>query len=144
MRFHDISEITNPAIRAQVAKKLGSSHQEKKKPKYGNEKDERTIGKITYKFDSRKEAKYFDELVIMLKAKLISNLVPQPKFEIIPTLAWGDITLKKIVYYADFSYTDIDGNKIVVDVKGCKTDVYGLKKRLFIMQNPDKTFVEIY
>ena len=41
-------------------------------------------------------------------------------------------THRKIEYVADFMYIDKDDKKIVEDVKGMMTDVYKLKKKLFL------------
>ena len=93
-------------------------------------------------FDSKKEAKRFDELLLLAKQGIIKNLTLQPEFEIIPTVRWNKKTLCKIKYIADFKYEQ-NGNIIVEDVKGFKTDVYQLKKRLFLLQNPTLDFREI-
>jgi len=94
-------------------------------------------------FDSKKEAKRFDELLLLAKQGIIKNLTLQPEFEIIPTVRWNKKTLCKIKYIADFKYEQ-NGNIIVEDVKGFKTDVYQLKKRLFLLQNNNLEFREIY
>lgn len=93
-------------------------------------------------FDSKKEAKRFDELLLLAKQGIIKNLTLQPEYEIIPTVKWNKKTLCKIKYIADFKYEQ-NGNIIVEDVKGFKTDVYQLKKRLFLLQNPTLDFREI-
>jgi hypothetical protein len=43
---------------------------------------------------------------------------------------WG-VKYRELSYIADFYY-EIDGEKIVEDTKGFKTDVYKLKKKLFL------------
>lgn len=74
-------------------------------------------------FASRKEALRYCELKIAEKAGFIRNLELQPKF---PLLVNG----KKIgTYIADFSYIE-NGNCITEDVKGIKTPVYRIKKKL--------------
>jgi len=93
-------------------------------------------------FDSKKEAKRFDELLLLAKQGIIKNLTLQPEFEIIPTVRWNKKTLCKIKYIADFKYEQNE-NIVVEDVKGFKTDVYQLKKRLFLLQNPTLDFREI-
>lgn len=67
----------------------------------------------------------------MQESGVIKDLELQPKFDLIPTQKFNNETLRKISYYADFSYYQ-DGKRIVEDVKGFKTDVYNIKKRLFI------------
>ena len=93
-------------------------------------------------FDSKKEAKRFDELLLLAKQGIIKNLTLQPEYEIIPTVKWNKKTLCKIKYIADFKYEQNE-NIVVEDVKGFKTDVYQLKKRLFLLQNPTLDFREI-
>ena len=93
-------------------------------------------------FDSKKEAKRFDELLLLAKQGIIKGLVLQPEFEIIPTVRHNGKTLCKIKYIADFKYKQ-DDKTIIEDVKGFKTDIYNLKKRLFLLQNPDLEFIEV-
>ena len=59
----------------------------------------------------------------MRAEKRISALVLQPKFPI-------EVCWKKIcTYIADFLYYE-NGNKVIEDVKGVKTSVYRIKKKL--------------
>lgn len=89
--------------------------------KYKNVKT--TLDGIT--FDSIKEAKRYYELKLLLRAGAITDLSLQVKFELIPKSKYG----RAICYIADFVYIE-NGERIVEDVKGIKTDVYRLKKRL--------------
>ena len=74
-------------------------------------------------FDSKKEAKRYSQLKLMLKAKAIFDLKLQPKFDLII----NDI---KIGFYkADFEYIE-NGERVVEDVKGMKTPIYNLKKKM--------------
>lgn len=87
--------------------------------KYHNKKV--TIDNIT--FDSIKEGNRYAELKLLLRAKEIVNLKIQPKFEL-----YAGIT-----YIADFEYYDKKLQRdIVEDVKGMKTEVYRIKKKLFL------------
>ena len=113
-----------------------------KKSKYSNQKTTRIVNKETITFDSLKEAKYFDKLYLELKAGLIQELQLQPEFDIIPQTKHNGKTLCKIKYVADFSYKK-DDKHYVIDVKGFKTDVYQIKKRLFLLNYPDAVLVEI-
>lgn len=75
-------------------------------------------------FDSKKEAKRYCELKLMEKAGIISELILQPRYNI-------EIDGQYICFYkADFSYNDENTNLVVEDVKGMKTPVYNLKKKL--------------
>lgn len=86
------------------------------------------------KFDSRKEAKRYIELKEMEKKGLIKGLQLQVPFELIPSFTiMIDGKQKKrrnMKYIADFVYCE-DNKKVVEDVKGRRTDVYKLKKKLF-------------
>jgi len=82
-------------------------------------------------FDSKKEAKRYTELKILESAKLISHLELQPEYLLIERTMINGKNHRAIIYKADFKYYDNEKNKLIVeDVKGYKTDVYALKKRL--------------
>ena len=72
------------------------------------------------KFDSQKEADYYCELKLRLQAGEINGFCRQAEF----ILDGG------IRYIADFIVFYKDHTE-VIDVKGFKTDVYKLKKKLF-------------
>lgn len=93
-----------------------------KKSKYGAVKTE--IDGI--KFDSKHEAKRYQELRLLEQAGEITNLRLQVPFELIPKSKYG----MPIRYIADFTYNDLNGQLIVEDAKGVKTPVYRLKRRL--------------
>lgn len=90
---------------------------QKKASKYHNEK---TVidGK---KFDSKKEGNRYAELCMMQKAKEVIRCFEQVPF----SLSSG------IDYIADFVVLWADGHFTVEDVKGVRTDVYIMKKKLF-------------
>lgn len=94
--------------------------------KYGNEKTE--VDGIV--FDSQKEANRYRELKMLEKAGEISGLKLQEKYELIPAIYEDGVRIQRAVYYvADFVYRE-NGEEIVEDVKGMKTEVYKLKKKL--------------
>lgn len=80
-----------------------------------------------YVFDSKAEAGRYSVLKMLEKADgadRISELELQPKFLLI-------INGKKVgTYIADFRYIDSRGNTVIEDVKGMKTPVYRLKKKI--------------
>ncbi len=78
-----------------------------------------------YKFDSRKEARRYRELKLLEHAGVISNHQLQVPFVLFKHSEYGRV----VKYIADFTYIE-DGKQIVEDVKGFRTDVYKLKKRL--------------
>jgi len=76
-----------------------------------------------FRFDSKKEAARWVELKALGAAGLLDELTRQVRFPII-------INKQKVCdYVADFTYV-IDGTRVVEDVKGRRTDVYKLKKKL--------------
>ena len=91
--------------------------------KYGNIKT--VVDGI--KFDSKKEAKRYGELKLLEKCGEIESLKLQPKFPIVVN------DVKVCTYIADFEYIDRkrkDCITIIEDVKGVKTSIYNLKKKL--------------
>lgn len=82
------------------------------------------------KFDSKKEYKRWCELKLMEKAKKISELDRQVKFELQPSFKLNGKTIRGISYKADYVYIE-DGHQVVEDCKGFKTPVYKLKKKMF-------------
>ena len=80
------------------------------------------VGDIT--FDSAKEARRWADLNLMVKAGEITDLKRQVRY---PCIVNGKLVC---AYFADFAYRDSDGVEVVEDVKGFKTDIYRLKKKL--------------
>lgn len=131
------------------------------KSKYGNKKAVRVLanGK-EFKFDSQKEARRFDELLVLLQAGQIKDLKLQPEFTL--REAYTDPEgwhVRPLKYRADFSYmervTPVRGGQgsgrptgaedswgfcaeqwryVVEDVKSyaTKTRVYEMKKQLML------------
>lgn len=87
------------------------------------------------RFHSKKEASRYLVLANLEKEGKIKGLKLQPKFTLIPKSKHG----REIRYIADFEYYLDDGTYVVEDVKGFRTDVYRLKKRLLA----EKTGIEI-
>ena len=77
------------------------------------------------RFDSKKEATRWGQLVLMERAGVIQGLRRQVPYVLIDKSAHG----RAIRYIADFSYVQ-DGKEIVEDAKGYRTDVYKLKRRM--------------
>ena len=78
-------------------------------------------------FASRKEASRYCELKMLAALHHISDLRLQVPYELIPK--HGKMRANK--YIADFVYTE-NGTEVVEDVKGMKTQVYTLKKRMML------------
>jgi hypothetical protein len=86
-----------------------------KRGKYGNKRENG--------FDSRREARRHEELLLLEKARDINDLKRQVPFRIEVN---GELVC---TYKADFTYLKA-GVLIVEDAKGCRTPVYRLKKKL--------------
>lgn len=100
------------------AKQVGNVAETLVKPtKYHNRKVEAD----GIKFDSKKEADYYCELKLRLKAGEIKGFCRQAEFILAPNLR----------YKADFIVFNNDGTSEIVDVKGFKTQVYKDKKKVF-------------
>lgn len=80
-----------------------------------------TVDNIT--FDSKKEANRYLELKLLQRANQIKDLDLQPRFDLII----NDVFVG--FYKADFIYTE-NGKVVVEDVKGKKTPIYNLKKKM--------------
>ena len=98
------------------------------KSKYNN-------SKVTYQgltFDSKKEFEYYLILKDKEKRGLVFNLKRQVPLEIQPAFTdKSGVKHRAITYKADFVYTDrVSGKVKYIDVKGFRTEVYKLKKKL--------------
>lgn len=95
---------------------------------------------------SQKEANRCNELTLLERAGEIKFLKQQPKFTLQRRFKYHDKVVRAITYTADFSYFDLEHRKFIVeDVKGFKTQLYKLKKKmlLFIMKDrADFEFLE--
>ena len=92
--------------------------QQKGKSKYGAVKTTSSDG---HKFDSIKEANYYEELKLRLRAGEIKGFCIQPTFILAPNLK----------YKADFIVFNNDGTSEIIDIKGMKTKEYMVKKKVF-------------
>jgi hypothetical protein len=102
----------------------------KEKPsKYKNRRATRIIDGKEVKFHSEMEARRYDQLALMQHQRAIDSLRLQHRFAL-------DMNNEFITtYVADFSYFDAERQRFVVeDVKGVKTEVYRLKKKMMKAQ----------
>lgn len=132
----DISRM-GPAAQKQILDKLraGASKAPHPTGKYHNVKAVRIMPNDEERvFDSQKEARRYDELMVLLRAGRIRELKLQPQY----TLQESYITaegnrVRAIKYIADFAYIRTDtGETVVEDVKSKATEtrVYKVKKKL--------------
>ena len=96
------------------------------------------------KFDSKKEGNRYIQLKTLEKEGLIQELKLQKEFLLQPAFKKNGKTYRKITYKADFCYFSVkEGKYIVEDVKGFKTEVYKLKKKIFEYVYKDLELKEI-
>ena len=102
-----------------------SKYKSKKTSKSGN------------RFDSKREAARYVELLAMLRAGEIAGLLCQQSFELIPAqVAGSGRKERKVTYIADFAYYRAsDGKLVVEDVKSpatAKLPAYIIKRKLML------------
>lgn len=100
------------------------------------------------KFDSKKEARRYQELSLLERAGEVTGLECQKKFVLIPSQhepdtvgkrggkIKGKLIEREVAYYADFYYRDKEGNEVVEDVKGYKGGgayaIFTIKRKLML------------
>ena len=111
-----------------------------KRAKYRNSKV--TIGDDTY--DSMKEYRRYLDLLALEKTGEIKELQRQVKYILIPAqrepdtigkrggIHKGRLLEKEVAYFADFVYTDSNGETIVEDTKGIRTKDYIIKRKMML------------
>lgn len=92
---------------------------DKKKPKKAKYRSTKT-SVDGHTFDSVKEANFYNDLKLRLKAEDIKGFCLQPTFILAPGLK----------YKADFIVFNNDGTYDVIDVKGFRTKEYIVKKKI--------------
>lgn len=109
---------------------------EKKSRKYHNLPTERVLpnGNVIV-FDSKKEAAYFDELLVMQTAGIVRDIRMQVQYllQAAYTSAETGERYRAINYLADFTYDKMENGEWkhhVVDVKGRRTKDYVMKRKL--------------
>ncbi len=118
------------------------------KSKYSNKKVVGYVNGKSHVFDSTVELHRYNHLLLLEKAKKIKFLSIQPSFELQEKFKRNNKTHRAITYKADFVYeieTKVQGSVAVCeDVKGFRTDMYQLKKKLFLKMYGDKfKFIEV-
>lgn len=90
-----------------------------------------------FSFDSKKEYRRYKELKLLADNGEITNLQVHPRFEIVPAFKRNGKTIKATYYEADFMYIENGFEWKVEDVKGAETDLWKLKRKLFLLKYPD-------
>lgn len=85
-------------------------------------------------FDSRKEARRHQELLLLERAGQIHGLKTQVEYILIPAqYIDGKCVERSCKYYADFVYLQ-DGQLVVEDAKGYRTKDYVIKRKLMLQK----------
>jgi hypothetical protein len=120
------------------------------------------VGNIT--FHSKKEARYYQDLLIQEKAGIIIEIECQPVFELQPAYrkCCGHVwrvnpghgilgamicgvckkkmpVIRAITYSADFRVTYADGHVEIIDVKGFETPEFKRTRKMFEYRFPELT-----
>lgn len=99
--------------------------------KYGAKKTQ--VNGIT--FDSKAEANRYEELLLLERAGLVSNIELQKKFVLLPSKRNAEGYLEReTAYVADFVYVDSVAGLVVEDVKSpaTRTSEYVIKRKLML------------
>lgn len=106
--------------------------------KYGSKKI--VVDGIT--FDSKDEARYYEDLKIQKAKGEILNFELQPKFTLIPSFKYKGETERAMTYTLDFLIYHIDGAEEYIDVKslGTATQQGENKFKHLKYLNQDKNF----
>ena len=94
-------------------------------------------------FDSQKEANYYLELKLRKRANDIIDFELQPVYILQEKYKRDGKTVQPITYRADFKIIHKNFDVEIVDVKGMKTEVYRIKKKLLLAKYPGIKFTEV-
>ena len=95
--------------------------------------------------DSIREATRCNQLHLLVRAGLISDLVIQPQF-------WFSINGvqvkhpngRRVGFKPDFGYTEVaDGREVIEDAKGVRTEAYVLRSSIFCALFPQYDYREV-
>ncbi|QEV91029.1 DUF1064 domain-containing protein [Bacillus velezensis] len=84
-----------------------------------------------FTFDSRAEAKYYEQLKWLKVSKQIKDFKLQPRFLLQEAFKKNGKTFRKIEYIADFEVHNLDGSIEIIDIKGVETTEFAIKRKLY-------------
>lgn len=90
-------------------------------------------------FDSKAEARRFNELSLLVLAGEVLSIECQPRFMLQESFKKNGKTHRAIEYIADFRVLYKDGHEEIEDVKGMQTEVFKIKRKLFEKRYPNLT-----
>ena len=80
------------------------------------------------KYASKREERRAQELTLLQRCGEISNLEEQVRYELVPRQG----TERAVTYTADFRYTNRNGETVVEDSKGARTQQYVIRRKLML------------
>lgn len=89
-------------------------------------------------FDSKAEARYYNQLKLLQRAGDIEFFRLQPRYQVQEPFEKDGKKHQAIHYIADFEIHHKDGSIEVVDVKGTLTQVFRIKEKMFHKRFPHK------
>lgn len=93
-----------------------------------------------YVFDSLAECDRYKELLVVLAAGQIANLVVHPVYELQPSFKRDGARVRAIKHEGDFEYEEAPGHIVVEDVKGVETETWKMKHKMFLYQYPNHEY----
>lgn len=109
--------------------KVTAREKPKRRSKYNNKKT--WVDGLC--FDSKKEAAYYQDLVLLHQIGEIAGFSLQPEF----VLVEGNAEERAITYRADFIIFNLDGTFKIVDVKGYESEQWKRTFKQFRLKYPE-------
>ena len=106
----------------------------RRRSKYRNKK----VQLDGHTFDSKAEARYYQQLKLMERAGEILFFRLQPRYRLLDGFEKHGKKHRPVDYVADFEIHHKDGSIEVVDVKGMQTQVFKIKEKMFNAKYPHK------
>lgn len=91
-------------------------------------------------FPSLMEAKRYQDLKFLMKAREVKAVEVHPRFLLQPAFNRNGKRYKAMYYTADYLITYPDGRVVVEDVKGYRTKEFDRTVKLLLYRYPDITF----
>jgi len=92
------------------------------------------------RFASKKEAKRYQELLLLKRQGIVTQIEVQPSFLLQPAFVRNGKKHRAITYKADFRVTYYDGTVEVEDEKGYLTREFKRTLKMFLYRYPETRF----
>lgn len=112
----------------------------KRRPRIASAKKTVVAGRT---FHSKKEARRYEELRLLVRAGHVEKLRCQPRYELQEGFRDAEGKwVRPITYVADFEYRE-NGRKVIEDAKGHRTEVFRIKWKMLQMKFRGRKDVEL-